>query len=166
MDKQLDDTDKPERMSDKELAEIESEICNLPEATYANVRTKPIIRLVHGFLAERAEVARVQQEITMELSIKDIRELLAITSPPQQPHPLIGQKVVAVLPSGFVHVGTLHEDGGQYVLTDAFNLRYWAKRDGGLPQLAQEGLIAEDKTDHIQSVYFDAAVFFYPCGEW
>ena len=105
-----------------------------------------------------------------ELTIKQTREIARIFSAEatsqNNSHPLLGRKVIAVLPHGFVHFGTLCYEGSSYVLKNASNIRYWQKRGGGLPELARSGLLPADRIDDIGDVYFDAALFFYPCGDW
>ena len=102
----------------------------------------------------------------MELTINDIKELINTETESKSKHPLNGQRVVAVLPHGFVHFGTLHDNGGHYTLTNASNLRYWKMRGGGLPEFANKGPVSEDKIDNIGTLYFDSVLFFYPTGEW
>ncbi len=84
-----------------------------------------------------------------------------------QEHPLVGRNVLVVSTNGFVHVGKLFQesdwtsDGFGYLsLTNAKNIRYWERRDGGLPQLAHEGFIPGDKIDSCASrIYLHSIVF-------
>ena len=101
----------------------------------------------------------------MELSINDLRELFG-NSQAKNLHPLHEKKVVAVLPNGFIHFGTLHDLGDRYRLSAASNLRYWAKRSNGLPEFAKNGPEDEDRIDKAGDIYFDDAVFFYKAGAW
>lgn len=105
-----------------------------------------------------------------DLTIAQAKTLASMFNPVPQNnhkgHPLLGRKVVAVLPHGFIHFGELYATQTGYKLTDASNLRYWSKRDGGLPEFAKKGPIADDRVDKIGVVYFDSALFFYPCGNW
>jgi len=95
-----------------------------------------------------------------ELTIGEAREMA------KERHPLDGNRVLAVLPNGFIHFGTLHDMGDRYSLTDASNLRYWNKRDGGLPGFAKNGPIEGDRIDKIGTVYIETVLFFYPLGDW
>ena len=107
-----------------------------------------------------------------ELTIGQAKELATMFASevkepkPPMSHPLIGKKVVAVLPNGFIHFGTLQEESGTYSLNEASNLRYWKQRDGGLPEFAKIGPKNDDRIDVIGTVYFDSALFFYPIGDW
>ena len=104
-----------------------------------------------------------------DLTIKEARQICSIfgnQDPEPTTHPLNGQRVIAVLPNGFVHFGTLNQQCHGYTLTDASNIRYWEKRDGGLPAFAQTGPKDGDKIDIIGSVHIETVLFFYPCGEW
>lgn len=101
-----------------------------------------------------------------DLTIGQAKELSAIFGGTKEKHPLDGQKVVAVLPHGFIHYGVLHDSGGRFALSEASNLRYWVKRDGGLPEFAAFGPKEDDRIDKIGVVHFDSALFFYPCGCW
>jgi hypothetical protein len=81
--------------------------------------------------------------------------------------PLEGQKVVFIAPYGFVYVGILHcLMDGSFCLSEADNVRYWAKRAGGLPQLAREGYLEEDEIDPVGEVYLGGYVALYGCGKW
>ena len=94
-------------------------------------------------------------------------EIIQAMSPAQGPiHPLNGQGVLAVLPHGFIHYGTLIDDGFHPHLVDASNLRYWSKRAGGLPAFAADGPVQDDLIDKIGTVYLVSVLFFYPLGEW
>ncbi len=99
----------------------------------------------------------------MELSMNDLRELL--TDNPSR-HPYHNRRVLAVMPHGFIHFGLLHDEGGRLRLTDASNLRYWSKRDGGLPEFAKAGPNPDDKIDEIGEVILELPMFFYPLGDW
>lgn len=99
----------------------------------------------------------------MELSMSDLRELL--TNEPSR-HPYHGRRVLAVMPHGFIHFGLLHHESGGFRLTDASNLRYWTKRDGGLPEFASKGPKSNDRIDKIGEVALESPLFFYPLGDW
>lgn len=103
-----------------------------------------------------------------DLTIGEAKELFSMFGgePSHLNHPLDGQMVVAVIPNGFIHIGKLQSSGGRYILTDASNLRYWEKRDGGLPELALSGQKAGDRVDIIGTVYIDTVLFFYSAGGW
>lgn len=117
---------------------------------------------------------------TKQMSIEDItvgeaQKIAALISHPgcvlsdwqsSANHPLEGQRVVAVLTNGFIHFGILNAVSIGYRLTNASNLRRWSKRNHGLPEFASKGPIEGDMIDPIGEVYFDSALFFYPCGEW
>jgi len=98
--------------------------------------------------------------------LKEIASLFGGQST-QKKHPLLGKKVVAILPHGFIFFGKLDQDGGFFRLTDASNLRYWKTRDGGLPEFAKSGVIDGDKIDKLDDcVCFDAHISIIPCGDW
>ena len=103
-----------------------------------------------------------------DLTIGEAKELSRMfgSEPAHSGHPLDGEMVVAVIPNGFVHIGKLQSSGERYILTDASNLRYWEKRDGGLPELAISGQKSGDRVDKIGTVYIDTVLFFYPAGGW
>lgn len=74
-------------------------------------------------------------------------------------HPFVGKRVIAILPYGFVFVGDLSQCGAYFELANAVNLRYWAKRDGGLPDVAINGFVADDRIDRCHSpVIFEVYV--------
>ena len=99
----------------------------------------------------------------MKLSMKDLRELISgSTDVTAIAHPLDGKKVIAVLPYGFIFLGKMHDLGGRFRLTEASNIRFWVKRNGGLPELAEKGPINGDRIDPCGDVFFDNALFFYP----
>ena len=94
-----------------------------------------------------------------DMTIKQARELTAMfggaTATPQ--HPLVGKKVLALLPGRFIYMGTLEQVGSHYVLRDAQNIRYWKERDNGLGGLAANGPISGDKIDDCPPVWFCAS---------
>ena len=104
----------------------------------------------------------------MEISMTELVALVGRAAPPHglPDHPLIGRRVLAVLPHGFIHFGTLNRESGVLKLTDAKNLRYWVKRDGGLPEFARSGTKGDDRIDPIGTVYLENVLFFYPLGDW
>ncbi|MEW8358646.1 MAG: hypothetical protein AB2662_12025 [Candidatus Thiodiazotropha sp.] len=86
-------------------------------------------------------------------------------------HPLHNSYVIAILPFGFVHHGNLLDLGNRFCLEDARNIRYWRQREGGLPQLANEGFMqdpneTDNKTDVIDEVtgtiHFESFICLYP----
>ena len=94
-------------------------------------------------------------------------EIIQAMSPAQGPiHPLNGQGVLAVMPHGFIHFGLLHDEFGYLRLTEASNLRYWSKRDGGLPEFAKNGPKSDDKIDKIGEAVLESPLFFFPLGSW
>lgn len=96
-----------------------------------------------------------------------IEELSTLTSNHNRTnHPLRGKRVLAVIPHGFIHFGTLDIEDGVMLLRDASNLRYWEKRDGGLPEFTMNGPKNGDKIDKIGTVYLGNILFFYPLGDW
>lgn len=104
-----------------------------------------------------------------ELTIGEAKQLATLfCSTENQKHPLDGKKVIAVLPHGFIHFGDLEDLGNSFVLRNASNLRYWEKRDGGLPEFAKDGPKSNDRIDKIgnDGVYFSSALFFYLIGDW
>jgi hypothetical protein len=103
-----------------------------------------------------------------ELTIGEAKKLAAMfgNQPVHKKHPLNGKKVIAVLPNGFIHIGTLEDDDGRYTLTEASNLRYWKERDGGLPELAIDGPKSGDRIDEVGNIYIETALFFYQAGNW
>lgn len=100
----------------------------------------------------------------MEISLSELAQAFGGNNRTQ--HPYHGKRVLAVLPHGFIHFGHLHDEGGRYRLTDASNLRYWSKRDGGLPEFAASGPKSDDRIDVIGEVAFDNPLFFFPLGDW
>lgn len=92
----------------------------------------------------------------MKLSLNDLKELINCQ---EDQHPFIGKRVIAILPYGFVFAGDLSKRGAYFKLSDAVNIRYWAKRDGGLPELASKGFVSEDCIDSCFSpVIFEAYI--------
>ena len=104
-----------------------------------------------------------------DMKLGDIKQIAALFGGENQSkkHPLIGQKVVAILPHGFIYFGKLSQESGIYKLTDASNLRYWKTRSGGLPEFAKDGPIDDDKIDAVSGcVCFDVHIAIIPCGDW
>ena len=89
----------------------------------------------------------------MNISLREIIEAIApaAATAPQQ-HPLIGRKVIVISTNGFVYAGILEQYGNLLCLREASNIRYWSKRDGGLPELAQNGFCDQDKIDKINGL--------------
>ncbi|MES9825447.1 MAG: hypothetical protein ABW127_13560 [Candidatus Thiodiazotropha endolucinida] len=86
-------------------------------------------------------------------------------------HPMHNLYVIAILPFGFVHHGKLLDLGNRFCLEDARNIRYWRQRDGGLPQLANQGFmqdpnVTNEKMDVIDEVtgkiHFESFICLYP----
>ena len=93
-----------------------------------------------------------------DLTIKQARELSAMfggVSTVQ--HPLVGKKVLAILPGRFIYIGTLEQHGEHYVLNDAQNIRYWKERNNGLGGFAKDGPVSGDKIDDCPPVWFRAS---------
>lgn len=103
-----------------------------------------------------------------EMTISDFKQIMGMFDSGQKlAHPLIGKKVVAILPHGFIYFGMLSQESGTFKLTEARNLRHWVQRDGGLPEFAQTGPISDDRIDKIIGcVCFDAYIAIVPCGDW
>jgi len=98
----------------------------------------------------------------MEISLKDLKEIIGRES---ADHPFNGRKVVAVLPNGFIFIGTVNCNSGFLMLSDASNLRYWEKREGGLPELAINGKKDGDKIDKVTGeVPISGYLFMYLAG--
>ncbi|MCG7931925.1 MAG: hypothetical protein N0E44_17980 [Candidatus Thiodiazotropha lotti] len=97
---------------------------------------------------------------------KELASMFGANQSCRDRHPLHGKKAVAVLPHGFIHFGTLKDQGGRYMLEDASNLRYWKQRDSGLPEFALKGPVESDKIDKIGNVHLETVLFFYPIGDW
>ena len=102
----------------------------------------------------------------MELSISDLKELLAGSSSKPLKHIFHGQRVVVALPHGFIFFGTLHDTEGRLSLINASNIRYWSKRDGGLPEFARLGPKPDDKIDAAGTVAIHSPLFVYQTGDW
>lgn len=104
------------------------------------------------------------------LTIAQARSIASMFSTPMAAprliHPMNGKGVVAVLPNGFIHYGTLHDDPCGRSLSDASNLRSWKQREGGLPQFAKDGPVDGDQIDPIGTFYIETVLFFYPMGDW
>lgn len=76
------------------------------------------------------------------------------------PHPLNDKKVMVVSTNGFIHVGTLKEIDGYRFLIEAVNIRYWSKRSGGLPEVAKNGFVGEDRIDKCHKpIWLESVVF-------
>jgi len=85
----------------------------------------------------------------------------------QNVHPFIGQRVLAILPHGFIYFGELNQRCGEIELLNARNLRYWEKRNGGLPEFADSGPCANDRIDRVHtSVIIGGYIALIPCGDW
>ena len=92
-----------------------------------------------------------------DMTIKQARELAEMFggSAPAQ-HPLVGKKVLAILPGRFIYMGTLEQHGSHYAFKDAENIRYWETRDNGLGGLASDGVKEGDKIDKCPPIWFQA----------
>jgi hypothetical protein len=104
-----------------------------------------------------------------EMKLGDIKQIAALFGGESQPkiHPLIGKKVLAILPNGFIYFGLLEQECGSFKLTNASNLRYWKTRESGLPEFADKGPVDDDKIDRISSsVYFESYISMIECGDW
>ena len=103
-----------------------------------------------------------------DMTIGEIKEIQAMVGGQQvKTHPLNGKAVVAILPNGFIYFGVLDCSGGYYSLTKASNIRYWSKRDGGLPELIRDGLKSDDRIDKCSGpVVFESFVSMLECGGW
>lgn len=86
-----------------------------------------------------------------DLTVREVRELLAVFGQraPTEGHLWAGQKVLVVLPHGFIYFGVLREQAGHLLLCDASNLRYWEKRDSGLGGFVAEGPRDGDRVDRM-----------------
>ncbi len=88
----------------------------------------------------------------MNISLREIIEAITPAAVAPQQHPLIGRKVIVISTNGFVHAGILEQRSNLLCLRDASNIRYWSKRQGGLPELAKNGFCEEDKIDKIDGL--------------
>ncbi len=95
----------------------------------------------------------------MEITLSELMEIFKGEKSAER-HPLCGKRVLAVSTHGFVHVGLLGQEGTHLYLTDAKNIRYWSKRDGGLPELAEKGFLEDDRIDKChEPVWLSSLVF-------
>jgi len=93
-----------------------------------------------------------------DLTIKQARELSAMFCAAHPVHhPLVGKKVLVMLPGRFIYMGTLELVGGYHVFYDAQNIRYWTDRKNALGGLAKKGLLEDDKIDDCPPVWFPVA---------
>ena len=84
----------------------------------------------------------------------------AITGNNNSRHPLCGKSVLVVSSNGFIHAGVLDQEGSRLYLREAKNIRYWCKRDGGLPELARNGFLPDDKIDECDDhIWLESIVF-------
>jgi len=104
--------------------------------------------------------------MSINLELQELKELLGGSSSKPVPHIFHGQRVVVALPHGFIFFGTLHDASGGLSLIEASNLRYWSKRDGGLPEFAMKGPRPNDKIDKVGTVAIHTPIFMYQTGEW
>ena len=94
--------------------------------------------------------------------IKEIQSLLG--NPSAKAHPFTGERVIAILPHGFIFYGIL---GPDMLLAEASNIRYYTKRDGGLPEFAAKGPVSDDRIDKLPGMIdVSKAICFYQTGEW
>lgn len=101
-----------------------------------------------------------------DMTIKQARELAALFGGAKSAqHPLVGKKVLVILPGRFIYIGTLEQHGEHYVLNDAQNIRYWKERPNGLGDLAKSGPLSGDKIDDCPPVWFRASeeIAFMEC---
>jgi len=91
----------------------------------------------------------------MEISLSELKDICG--GRPTLPDKKYGWSVV-ILRNGFVFVGDLERrDGIGYL--QGMQVRYWSKRDGGLPEFAAGGRREGDKLDVI------IGVLEFPFGE-
>ena len=165
------------------IAELEYEL-KLGKAAYFDLNNelqqcldccKRVGKIEHQLAESQAEVERLKDADNtggneMKVSMNDLRELLledtSDTAPAGNRHPYYNRRVLAIMPHGFIHFGLLRQQGDYLILKDASNLRYWSKRDGGLPEFAQKGPGSEDKIDKIGEVVLETPMFFYLLGDW
>lgn len=102
-----------------------------------------------------------------DITIKQARELSIMfnTGRISCQHPLVGKKVLVILPGRFIYIGTLEQHGEHYVMNDAQNVRYWKERKNALGGLAKYGPISGDKIDDCPPVWFRASeeIAFMEC---
>ena len=99
------------------------------------------------------------------LTIGEAKELAALFGATEKRlHPFTGENVIVALPHGFVFFGILQPD---MTLCKASNIRYWEKRDGGLPEFAKSGPKSNDKIDKLAGkVDVSKYLFIYQAGDW
>ena len=102
----------------------------------------------------------------MEISLADLKELMG--SNQSLPDKDYGN-IVLVLRNGFIFVGATERKGWIGYLR-GYQVRFFSKRDGGLPQFASGGPVSEDKLDKIEGVmefpWSNANVIWsVPCGQ-
>ena len=91
-----------------------------------------------------------------DLTIKEAKELACMFGAGNscKKHPLVGKRVMVILPGRFIYLGTLDQKDDYFVLNDAQNVRYWTKRANALGGLAQTGPIDGDLIDDCPAVWF------------
>ena len=102
----------------------------------------------------------------MEISLSELKDLVRGNS--TLPDRRYGW-VVIILRNGFVFVGDVRRESGVGYLT-GYQVRYWSKRDGGLPEFASGGKRTDDKLDAIDGelefLWSESNVIgVLPCGK-
>jgi len=89
----------------------------------------------------------------MELSLKDLRELLSSNEVPTFDNKMIGKYVLVRCRDAGVHCGVLESHNGrECVLTEARRLWYWKPKAGAfLSSVAEEGLDSSSKVGQCQT---------------
>ena len=98
----------------------------------------------------------------MQISLSELIDAVkpTVNHPDTAKHPLCGKPVLVASAHGFVHTGILDQEGPYLFLRQAANVRFWSKREGGLPELARDGYLEDDKIDPCDSdVYLSSIVF-------
>ena len=85
-----------------------------------------------------------------DLTIGEAKRLAGMFGGSQQGYPDKDYGwIVLILRNGFVFVGKAKRVNGVGIMSPAFQVRYWSKRDGGLPEFAEKGKSSDDKLDAI-----------------
>ena len=99
----------------------------------------------------------------MEISMQEMRELLAGGGGSQMSKPVdLGQNIV-VLDRGFVYVGNVTEYPDRFRIEKARNIRVWGTKNG-LGEL-RDGPLSETKLDQVETVvtFKRAVLHWIPC---
>ena len=104
----------------------------------------------------------------MEISLSELKDLMRQAGSPPLPDKRYGW-IVLVLRNGFVFVGDARRESGIGYLA-GYQMRYWSKRDGGLPEVASGGKKSDDRLDKIEGelefIWSDVNVIgVLPCGD-